>query len=127
MRVSVLVGIAAIIVCASLTAHPRQVTSAHLNGQVYDSMGNPIAGATAKLILQTQEIRRASSDEQGGFEMSALAAGDYSLILESRGFSTRTVPVSLKEREIASLEVCLEVGINIEHPYAKHYLGGRKT
>jgi hypothetical protein len=72
---------------------------------------------------QTREIERANSNAEGSFALSSLPAGTYSLILESRGFAKREVPVNLKESEIASFDVCLDVGI-LHEPHTPSTISG---
>lgn len=115
MKLTLFGTIAAFIVCASIVGYSRQETDAQLRGQVYDGLGNPIAGVTAKLRLQAEQIRSVTSDEQGSFEISGIPAGEYLLILESRGFATREVRVSLRAGKSVSIDVCLDVGIHFDY------------
>lgn len=115
MRLALIATIVTLILFSSAVGHLRQATDAHLRGQVYDAMGNPIAGVTAKLLLNAKQIRSVTTDENGRFEISGVPAGEYLLSLESRGFATRRVRVNLATRQIESIQVSLDIGVHFDH------------
>ncbi len=115
VKQALIATIAPLIVCASAVCHSWQGGEAHLSGQVYDAMGSSIGGATVKLMRKAEQIRSVTSDENGRFVIGGVPAGEYLLILESRGFATREVRVDLGTRQIGSIDVCLDIGVHFDH------------
>ncbi len=77
---------------ASLFAAPYafgQSNFAVVRGTVVDPQHNPVAGSEVQLTATaTHAVRRAVSNEQGIFEITALWPGEYELAVQSTGFAS---------------------------------------
>ena len=86
-----LLTIVALLLCSR--AHlSGQVTTATLFGQVQDSSGGVLPGATANITnAATGVTRQATSDERGQFNAAAIPAGTYTVKIELANFKTYTL------------------------------------
>src|SRR5256885_9839839 len=78
-----------ILILALPVSSTAQVTTATLIGQVRDSSGGVVPGAS---VVATNEgtgvTRDATSDANGEFVLSALSAGPYTVKIDLQGFKT---------------------------------------
>ena len=87
-----------------------QDAAASLTGTVYDHFRAVIANATIKLVDEkTKREQTVSSNEDGVFSFEGLEAGDYELSVESPGFRSHKMKLSLKSKESVRVGVTLEV------------------
>ena len=64
-----------------------QTTSGSMSGTVVDTQDQVVPGADVTITnQQTQEVRRAVTNEVGTFEFPALQAGPYTVRVELSGF-----------------------------------------
>lgn len=82
-----------------------------LTGQVLDPMGAVIAGATVALRnLKTKETQKMISSEEGRFQFVGMATGEYSIQIESPGFSKHRIKdFKISNNEVTNLEITLSV------------------
>jgi hypothetical protein len=83
---------AALILVAAAAAHPAhaQVLYGSLTGNVTDSTGAVVAGATVRALnVGTNVAREATTDPRGSYLFSDLLPGEYDVSIESAGFGTR--------------------------------------
>jgi len=90
----------------------NESSPSNLTGTVMDASGAAIAGATVELRSTDGTIRRTTqSDRNGSFMISGLAATNYRLVVSSRDFETREVPISVSSTEVpAPISISLAVG-----------------
>jgi hypothetical protein len=96
---------------AAPSAH-AQVLYGSLVGNVTDSTGGALPGATVTIEQsETQFKREAVTDSAGGYNFNAVPSGTYTISITMTGFrpiSRRNVPVSLNS--VARVDVKLEIG-----------------
>ncbi len=96
----------------AVTAIHAQTNSGALRGEVRDSQGAKVRGATVTLTnLATQITRTDTTNEAGIYQFSAVDPGDYKVTVSSTGFSTFEVahaPVELAAT--ATVDAVLQVG-----------------
>lgn len=82
-----------------------------LTGTVLDPIGAVVAGANVTLRNQkTKEIQKTISTDEGRFQFVGIAAGEYSIQIDSPGFSKHRIKgVKISNNEVISLEVTLSV------------------
>ena len=106
-----MVAAAFVITLAAPIAH-AQVLYGSLVGNVTDSTGGALPGATVTIEQsETQFKRDAVTDSAGGYNFNAVPSGTYMISITMNGFrpiSRRNVPVSLNS--VARVDVKLEVG-----------------
>ena len=75
-----------------------------VSGIVVDTSGALIPQATVQLRSTNGTLQRATeSDREGSFTISGLSAGNYQLIVFSRGFETKTGFITIKATETPAL------------------------
>lgn len=81
-----------------------------LSGTVVDPMGAVIPRAKVKLVNpKTKETRETSTNDGGRFEFSPVAAGKYSITIESGGFkSLEIISVVVERDKLTSIAMILE-------------------
>ena len=96
-----------------------QITRANANaktdekifsGTVVDPLGAVITGATVKLINdETKETRQTSTNDEGRFDFTPVAAGSYSLTVESAGFKTLQIKnIVIEKDQLTNIQMILE-------------------
>ena len=85
------------------------VAAAEIVGEVVDPVGAPIPGAAVQLWLPGGELREMSSDQAGEFRFDTLPEGPHRLIVESAGFATRTMEVTVGGAGEVRVSVPLDV------------------
>jgi len=87
-----------------------QSNFAVVRGIVYDPQHNPVAGSEVLLTsAATHAVRRAVSNEQGIFEITALWPGEYELAVQSTGFASLTQTLRLEVNQQLALELNLKL------------------
>jgi hypothetical protein len=88
-----------------------QDDAASLTGTVYDQTGEAvIPGAKITLLNNITKKEQATiSNEEGVFRIEGLEFGEYILSVESVGFRTVSIQLYLSFRELAQVDVILEV------------------
>src|SRR6185436_4425545 len=79
-------------ICLTLVASVvgfAQGTRGTIRGDVTDQNGAAVAGATVKLVntARKQEVRTATSDENGTFQMLEVEPATYEVVITASGFS----------------------------------------
>lgn len=89
-----------------------QILYGSIVGSVKDPSGAAVPGATVTATqTQTQLTRSVTSDQAGGFEMSTLSAGNYTLKVSAQGFKTFTqTGVEVSINTITRADATLELG-----------------
>src|SRR5215813_12947239 len=89
-----------------------QTTVSTIEGTIKDAQGSVVSGAQVVLKSPALGIERtATSDANGFYRITALAAGNYSLTITHSGFSTRTFDdIELTVNRTLTLDIPLEVG-----------------
>src|SRR6266436_8185455 len=87
-----------------------QSNYAVVRGIVYDTQRNAVAGSEVQLTsAATHAVRRAVSNEQGIFEITALWPGDYELAVQSTGFASLTQTLRLEVNQRLALNLDLKL------------------
>src|SRR5216684_5602975 len=98
---------------ASLFAAPcafGQSNFAVVRGTVFDPQHNPVPGAGVQITsAATHAVRRAVSNDQGIFEITALWPGDYEIAVQSPGFSALAQTVRLEVNQQLALDLNLKL------------------
>ena len=100
------VGIAILL----LTCHPASVWAAAgtVEGVIKDALQRPIPGAQLRLESGTgRVVGRTTTDDQGRFAFTGIAAGTYVVVAEKTGFEVATAVITVSETEGASAELTL--------------------
>jgi len=88
-----------------------QTTTSTIEGTVRDANGAVVAGATVKVAAKTLASERSTtSDAEGFYRLTALAAGTYTLTATGTGFGTSTSNIELTLNRVVTFDVKLEVG-----------------
>ncbi len=84
---------------------------AQLSGNVADTSGAVIAGATVQVRNAKGTVQiTTKSDANGSFIISGLPVGDYRLVISNPGFETKEIPVTIGSTEApAPLQISLAV------------------
>jgi hypothetical protein len=111
VSIAFLVCLSALLASTSPAVAQSSETGA-LQGTVTDPSGGSIAGATITATNRsTGQARTASTDASGGFRISLLPPGNYSVKFSASGFKTIEVPsVEVNVTETELLNRTLEVG-----------------
>ncbi|HEY0082880.1 MAG TPA: carboxypeptidase-like regulatory domain-containing protein, partial [Pyrinomonadaceae bacterium] len=75
--------------CASATLAQTIATDAAIGGRVTDAQGASVAGAIVTLYARAPQLRRLSAvtDAGGAYRFDNLAAGEYLIEADARGFA----------------------------------------
>lgn len=89
-----------------------QVASAELSGTVLDSSGAVVSGAKVTATsLATNAARSSESGRDGGYFLTQLAPGDYTINVEANGFRKLVqTGLNLQINQQARLDLTLQVG-----------------
>ncbi len=88
-----------------------QTTTSTIEGTVRDPNGAAISGAVVKVKDSAQASERsATTDTDGFYRLTALAAGTYTVTVSGSGFATNTSKIELTLNRVVTLDVKLEVG-----------------
>src|SRR5260370_1477205 len=87
-----------------------QSNFAVVRGTVVDPQDNPVAGSEVQLAATaTHAVRRAVSNEQGIFEITALWPGEYELAVQSTGFASLKQTLRLEVNQQLALDLNLKL------------------
>src|SRR6266481_1611364 len=107
MRRTLFVGLTWLLLCAPCVAQ----TLGTITGEVRDSTGLVVPGATVTVVNKaTNATRTTSSNEVGLFDFPALQPGTYTVKSELEGFKTVTRDVELQVQGTTRVNFTLEVG-----------------
>jgi len=89
-----------------------QVASAELSGTVLDTSGAAVPGANVTAIsLATNASRTAESSKDGGYVLTQLPPGDFTITVEAKGFRKLVqTGLSLQINQQASVDLTLQLG-----------------
>jgi hypothetical protein len=89
-----------------------QQTLGGITGQVVDTSGGALAGATVNLVGdQTQLTRTVTADATGVYSFVNLPIGNYTLTFTHDGFQTQNVPaIAVQAARTATVNATLKVG-----------------
>ena len=95
------------------TSNPNEKA---LSGTVLDPIGAVIPRAKVRLAnSQTKETRETTTNDEGRFEFSPVAPGNYSLTLELTGFKNlKITDVGLEKDRVTHIEMILQPAIQWE-------------
>lgn len=81
-------------------------------GTVTDPSASVISGATVKITnLGTGEMRNATTDEQGNYQVLSLARGEYKVDIDSNGFKHYSrSPIDVVVNQVARVNVTMSIG-----------------
>ena len=109
---------ACVVLLFSCTAvlHAQTSNTGALTGTVTDPSGGVIVGATVTVTnLATGQMRTATTGSSGGYQISLLPPGNYSVRFEAKGFKSLDVPsITVNVTETPELDRKLEVGASSE-------------
>ena len=106
MKLLTAVGIAILL----LICHPASVWAAAgtVEGVIKDALQRPIPGAQLRLESGAgRVVGRTTTDDQGRFAFTGIAAGTYVVVAEKTGFEVATAVITVSETEGASAELTL--------------------
>ena len=107
MRRTLFVAFTWLLLCAPAFAQ----TLGTITGEVRDSTGGVVPGATVTVLNKaTNATRTTSSNEVGLFDFPALPPGPYTVKSELDGFKTATSDVELQVNQTARVNFTLELG-----------------
>ena len=100
-----------IIVCAAATALFSQVNTASLTGLIKDPSEAAVANAKVTVTQKSTGVQRtATTDTSGSYFFPVLPVGIYDLTVESTGFTTANVSVTLETGQKGRQDFTLAVG-----------------
>ncbi len=70
-----------------------------VKGQVCDTSGRPIAGASLSGIVYGNKVQTATTDDQGYFKFDKVTPGDRFLRVNARGYAAETKDITAKKEE----------------------------
>src|SRR5215210_5089369 len=98
------------LVCLVLAAPSSAQTLGTITGQVKDSSGAVIPGATVTVVNKaTNATRTTSSNEVGRFDFPALPPGSYTVKTELDGFKPATRDLELQVQQTLRVDFALEL------------------
>ncbi len=107
MRRTLFVGLTWLLLCAPCVAQ----TLGTITGEVRDSTGLVVPGATVIVVNKaTNATRTTSSNAVGLFDFPALPPGTYTVKSELQGFKTATRDIELQVQQTARVNFTLELG-----------------
>src|SRR5205814_10317143 len=69
------------------TASAQQPSSGSLRGEVLDSLGGLIVGATVRTLAVSGVEKTTRTNREGAFQITGLASGKYAVRVAARGFT----------------------------------------
>src|ERR1700761_3755704 len=95
------------LVASMSTSSIAQTPTSALRGTVLDPSGALIPGAQIIVTAADGSSRSLKSDDEGSFEVSNLAAGNYSVSVEAAGFTPSLEGVAVKAGSVAEENIQL--------------------
>jgi hypothetical protein len=103
---TLIVGLTCVLLCAPCAAQ----TLGTITGEVKDSTGGVVPGATVTVVNKgTNATRTTASNEVGLFDFPALPPGTYTVTTELSGFKTLARDVELQVQQTARVNFTLEL------------------
>jgi hypothetical protein len=103
-----------VVVLSSIRGY-SQLTTADINGAVYDSSGAVLPNANVTLTnTKTRDIRHTHSNDAGEYSFTFLLPGTYSIKVEAQGFTAFTSTVEISAGNRARVDAPLKVGQTTE-------------
>jgi carboxypeptidase family protein len=107
MRRTLFVGLTSLLLCAPSFAQ----TLGTITGEVKDSTGGVVPGATVTVVNKaTNATRTTTSNAVGLFDFPALPPGNYNVTSELQGFKPATRDLELQVQQTARVNFTLELG-----------------
>jgi len=104
-------GALGVVVCLLLWTPASAQTLGTITGDVKDSSGGTVPGATVTVQnVGTNALRTQQSNETGAFSFPALPPGEYLVKAELQGFKTAQQKVELHVEETHRVDFSLEIG-----------------
>jgi hypothetical protein len=104
-------GALGVLVCLLLATNGFAQTLGTITGEVKDSTGGVIPGATVTAQnVGTNAVRIQTSNEVGAFSFPAMQPGEYLVKVELQGFNTSQNRVELHVEQVLRLSFTLETG-----------------
>src|SRR5262249_23028582 len=95
--------------CLAQSAYTQ--TLGTITGEVKDSSGAVVPGATVTVVNKaTNATRTAASNSVGLYDFPALPPGQYTVKIELDGFKTATRDLELQVQQTARVDFALELG-----------------
>src|SRR6478672_8181969 len=93
------------------TPTPAQTSAASINGHVKDPQGANLPGATVRVYRRDRTFGlTTTTDSNGAYSFERLAAGEYLLEAEARGFApAKTEQVTVERDKATTLDISLEL------------------
>src|SRR5688572_22966233 len=105
MRRAVLATMCALVLCAGAYA---QTHRGLIRGRVIDSAGHAVEGAQVSVTNQaTNDVRRVTSDPDGGFALPELPPGAYRLVIGAGGHKMHVEELTLEVNQVRRADVRL--------------------
>src|ERR1041385_6370425 len=105
---SVLSVLSCLILCSAISG---QTITASVEGRVTDSSGAVVSGAAVKAVnSQIGFSRTMTTDAGGGYKLSAVPVGEYTITVEAQGFRPESKAIRLVVGQSASLDFLLQTG-----------------
>jgi carboxypeptidase family protein len=90
-----------------------QSNFAVLSGSITDPQSRAVSGALVELVsVETGAVRRATTNEQGLYQIPGLQPGDYKLTISATGFTS--------QRQTLRLEVAQKLAVDTRLPLESH-------
>ncbi len=105
------------VICSSpgwvSSSNAQQAATATLRGRVVDPNGSVVSGAQVIARHKATGVKRTTTtNDEGIFVISNLAAGDYEVRAQAQGFAERLFPlVTLQVGQISALDIPVQVNI----------------
>jgi len=89
-----------------------QVPTADLSGSVTDATGAAVAGASVTVTnVGTAAARTSTTNNEGGYSLSSLNPGNYTMTVEAKGFKrVERKDIELQVGQAARLDYTLDIG-----------------
>jgi hypothetical protein len=109
-------GALGLVMCLLLATPAVAQTLGTITGEVKDSSGGVIPGATVTAQnVGTNAVRTQTSNEVGAFSFPAMQPGEYVVKAELQGFNTAQNKVELHVEQVLRLSFTLETGVVTEN------------
>jgi hypothetical protein len=92
-------GAAGALLVGMAMAAPARAQTASIAGRVTDGDGRPVAGATVRVLAEGSAVATVVTQEGGGFQASAPAAGAYLVRAEAAGYAPAEQRVTVMRGE----------------------------
>src|SRR6187455_44679 len=112
-----------ILFCTGSTIFSQQAATTNLSGTIKDPNGALVAGAKVSVKFKdTSVTRETTSNDNGVFVITNLAAGSYSVKVAATGFAEKTLPdVDLQVGQTTTLDIAVtltvEETVTLDHQF----------